>query len=147
MRGNDLDCRGERLRSLPVWLVAALCFAGCTSKSTIDEVRKPVHPVKGKVFVAGKPAVGAFVLFTPVNEPADSPDPRPRAEVQGDGSFDLFTYEEKDGAPAGDYKVTVLWPGSEESDRLQGRYADASSSKLRAKVKDGPNELPPFQLR
>lgn len=103
--------------------------------------------------VKGKPAAGAFVLFIPVNEPADSPDPRPRAEAGSDGAFVLNTYEDKDGAPAGEYVVTVTWPGGvlpdgreEPADKLLGRYESAAKSKLRATVKEGPNDLPPFQL-
>jgi hypothetical protein len=111
-----------------------------------------VHPVKGKVLVQGKPAKKAFVLFVPVKEPAEAPDPRPRAEVGDDGTFQLSTYGENDGAPAGDYSVSINWPGGvlpdgreEPADKLQGRY-EITNTKLRASVKEGPNELAPFQL-
>ena len=110
------------------------------------ENQKPVHPVKGSVTVAGQPAVGAFVLFTPVNEVPDATDPRPRAEVEPDGSFAVSTYGSRDGAPAGEYIVTIKWTDRDEPDRLQGRYADATTSTLRANIKEGSNELPPFKL-
>jgi hypothetical protein len=146
---QSLEVRAQILRTRRIWFVAAAacCWVGCSSRPALDADRKPVHSVKGKVLVAGKPAAGAFVLFVPLNEPSGSPVPRPRAETGEDGSFELFTYDEKDGAPVGDYKVTIRWPGSEESDRLQGRYADAAATKLRAKVTEGANELPPFALR
>lgn len=128
-------------------LLALLIFMGGACSSAPQEDRKPVFPTRGQVFVGGQPAESAFVLFTPVNEPAEAKDPRPRAEVEKDGSFALSTYGDKDGAPAGEYIVTVTWPDKEEqADRLLGRYSDAARSALRATVKEGSNELPPFQL-
>jgi len=87
------------------------------------------------------------VLFVPVNEPGEAPDPRPRAEVEPNGSFALSTYGDKDGAPVGDYHVTVTWPGKETEDQLQGRYSEAGTSKLKAIIKEGQNDLPTFELR
>ena len=69
---------------------------GACGGSRTDENRKPVHPVRGKVTWQGKPAKGAFVLYVPVNEPAEAVDPRPRAEAGEDGSFTLSTYGEND---------------------------------------------------
>jgi hypothetical protein len=130
----------------------AIHGAGCSSPPQIDEQRLPVHPVRGKVLVGGKPAATALILFIPVNEPAQPTNPRPRAEVAEDGTFVLSTYDAEDGAPAGDYIVSVTWPGGvlpdgreEPPDKLLGRY-DGKRSKLRATVKEGPNELPPFNL-
>jgi len=136
---------------LPVSLV--IVGSGCSSPSrTTDEQRLPVHPVRGRILVGGKPASGAMVLFIPVNEPAQPKEPRPRAEVGEDGSFVLSTYEAEDGAPVGEYIVSVTWPGGvlpdgreEPADKLSGRY-DGRKSKLRATVKEGPNELAPFNL-
>jgi len=139
------------VRAMLAWLGpgALALIVGCSSVSPhVIETQKPVHPVKGKLTVSGKPAVGAFVLFTPVNEPADAPDPRPRANVEEDGSFSLSTYGENDGAPVGDYIVTVSWEDPDtHDDKLKGRYSDPATSKLRAKVIEGQNELPPFQLK
>jgi hypothetical protein len=149
MARNHLFSRWGRQCGL--LLALAVAGPGCTSKTT--EQRKAVHPVQGKVFVQKQPAVGAFVLFVPVNEGANPTDPRPRAEVKEDGSFTLSTYGDADGAPAGEYVVTITWPGKvlpdgreEPADKLNGRYADPQRSKLRATVKDGKNELDPFQL-
>ena len=147
MLGVCTAARSARRQQVCLLTIAACCCATACSSSKVSENRKPVHPVKGKVLVQGWPAAGAFVLFTPVNEPPEAPDPRPRAETQQDGSFVAFTYDANDGAPVGEYKVTVMWPGREESDRLRGRYADSGTTRLRATVKEGPNELPPFELR
>ena len=120
------------------------------------------YPVRGQVFVGGKPAEGALVVFVPENA-LGLDAPRPSTSVGADGSFALRTYDSatrtvQDGAPPGRYAVTVVWqsegardPGGERTaeeipDRLQGRYADPATSKLRAEVKAGPNDLEPFQL-
>ncbi len=135
------------LSALGMVLVAASCHS-----SKRDQPGKPLHPVRGLVFVQGKPAVGAEVLFIPENEPADPKDPRPRATVESDGSFKLSTYGAHDGAPAGNYRVIITWPGGvlpsgqeEPEDKLLGRY-DAANSRLKATVKEGPNDLPPYKL-
>lgn len=135
--------------ALRLFLSASLLAAGaCSSKN--DE-GKQVYPVRGQVLMNKKPAAGAFVLFVPVNEPVDAKDPRPRAEVEDDGSFTLTTYKPKDGAPPGEYIVLVTWQGpadqDEREDRLQGRYNDAKRPQFRATVKQQANELPPFHLK
>src|SRR5262245_41415792 len=92
------------------WLLTAayvaglgLCAAGCGSDG-----RKPVFPVSGKVTWDGRPARGATVVFHPVTD--NGPDAvRPRGKVNADGSLEVTTYAAKDGAPAGEYKLTVEW--------------------------------------
>lgn len=123
-----------------------LLFSACTGSGQSTANRKPVHPVRGQLLVGGKPATGAFLFFVPVNEPPEPTDPRPRAEVAADGSFDVSMYGNKDGAPAGDYIVTALWEGEGGYDKLKNQYNDPKKSKLRVTVKEGKNELPPFRL-
>jgi hypothetical protein len=116
--------------------------------------RPPLQPVRGQVFFAGQPAAGALVVFHPVDDPAlDAP--RPSALVGPDGSFRLGTFAPNDGAPVGDYRVAIAWPAGKASadprtgevaNRLPARYADPLASNLRVQVREGPNDLPPFQL-
>ena len=71
--------------------------------------------------------------------------------------FTLSTYGPRDGAPAGEYLVTVEWwqarptkardgDDSPPINRLPARYASAQASRLRVQVAEGTNELQPFQL-
>lgn len=118
-----------------------------------------VHPVSGQVIFEGgrPPPEGAIVVFNPVKDPQRFDKGYPRGFVGKDGKFKLSTYKADDGAPAGEYRVTITWrkkkPGAEEEeeddgpDLLGGRYADASKSGLTATVKEGTNELKPFVLR
>jgi hypothetical protein len=69
------------------------------------------------------------------------------------GKFVCSTNVAGDGLPPGRYLVAVTWPEElqtepeVEIDRLRGRYANPTRSRLRAEVKTGPNQLPPFQLQ
>ena len=84
---------------------------------------------------------------------------RPRAKTDAQGKFVLWTYERGDGAPAGEYDVTVVWRGKltgddvhpDEADagpdKLKGRYAEPAKSGLTATIASGKNELPAFQLK
>lgn len=112
--------------------MAALVLAGCGSGRTA----KPTYTAGGRLLDAtGKPAFGAVVILHPVAPDAADPA-RPTATVGEDGAFQLTTYRTGDGAPAGEYFVTALWPEPRKSpldppgcDRLGGawmRPGDAS---------------------
>jgi hypothetical protein len=115
-----------------------------------------VYLVHGQVFAKnGEPTAGAFVIFHPMD--ADGSDPnKPSAYVEDDGSFSLTTYKAGDGAPAGEYVVTIEWkpriksafdPNRHGKDRLDGRYSNVTRSKLRFTVEKKPaNDLPPIHL-
>ena len=130
----------------PAVAVAAALLPSCERNT-----RKPVFPVRGQVLVDGAPAAGATVFFYPVETDPDAL--APYGVTDADGSFTLTTYLTFDGAPAGEYVVTVRWPGppkrgedGQGPDRLQGRYGDPKTSTLRATVEKKPNELQPFKL-
>ena len=129
------------------WLVlaAAIVSTCAVSCSAGGPKKKVCYPVKGQLFAKNEPAAGALIILQPDGgSPEEWTSGFPRAHVANDGSFDVETYGEKDGAPAGDYKVLVSWtsadPQNEEAtgpDRLGGRYSDPSTSQLRAKVETG----------
>jgi hypothetical protein len=112
-----------------------------------------IYPVSGKVLVDGKPAVKALITFHPMSGPKDQAIPY--AETGADGTFRPSTRLTGDGAPAGEYALTILWPevkidhGEEISgrDRLGGRYANAGDSNLKLTIKEGENSLPPIELK
>lgn len=117
-----------------------------------------LHTVRGQVLFENRPPEHALVVLHPLGR-ADGDAVRPRGEVGPDGTFVLSTYGARDGAPAGEYGVTVEWwqtSGSKKNpqgydappvNRLPARYARVESSGLRVQVKEGDNQLPPFQLR
>jgi len=154
---QQFGCRQRHRLMVGVGVFAAVCIAlaGC------GESGPKLNPVKGKVLFKGQPAGGAQIVFHPASagsaanggsaEP-ETPQPKPYGAVGADGSFSLRTEPFGEGAPAGDYNVTASWIIRDANDPLKStsklptKYADPTASGLKATVKDGPNELQPFNL-
>lgn len=115
-----------------------------------------LNPVQGKVIYQGKPLAGALVSFHPdaaMRDPAIG-------LTKDDGVFSLTTGE-INGADAGKYTVTIMcqvptkdqpkgmsFGGTPETeDLLKGDYANKSKSQITIDIKDGPNQLQPFDLK
>jgi hypothetical protein len=116
-----------------------------------DYYRKPTQLVRGKVLFEGQPVGGAeVVLQSQTKEPRV---PRADALTGADGTFVLGTYAADDGAPVGEYAVTIVWrkplydaSGKPGKNLLPVRYAKTDTSELKATIKAGQNELV-FELR
>jgi len=140
-----------RLRRLLLAVLVALLPLGAVSCGGKGNDRKPTYPVRGRVLFQGKPATGALVMFHPAHED-DPAAVRPHGQVNGDGAFVLSTYVAKDGAPAGEYVVTIDWrqaiPGRSGGGPsiLPPVYGTPKQSPLRATVKAESNDLTPFQI-
>jgi hypothetical protein len=138
---------------LTTGFVVTMTGAGCGRQSPAA-----THPVRGQVLFEGKPAPNALVVFHPVNS-LPKEVPLPRAKVESDGSFAVGTFDSEDGAPAGDYVVTVEWwltsatgkggwqDEAPPKNRLPVRYSLTSASGLRARVEAKDNQLPTFELK
>ena len=150
MRTSDLArLTSFRWTALSLFAILALALASCSR-----EGRPPVYPVRGTVTFQKRPATKAVVVLRPV-APGGPKDVLPRGEVGPDGSFQIGTFADGDGAPAGEYAVTVIWPEAKkdadgadvvEGDRLGGRFNDPARSKWKVQIKDGPNDLEPIRL-
>jgi hypothetical protein len=108
-----------------------------------------VYPVRGQVFFKDKPAEGAVVTLTP-SAGSDTKTPRPQGAVEEDGSFSLNTFDLDDGAPEGDYAVTIRWAGKSGRpgpDLLKGRYSDPKRPIQRVTIRAGDNNLEPIRLK
>jgi predicted small lipoprotein YifL len=143
------DNRRRAVRGLFVAALASLVvvLAGCGKKGWLE-----TYPVKGTVLVDGKPAAGATVSFHTKEAMGDKPY-IPTGRTDENGEFNLSTFVTDDGAPAGEYDVTVVWhvrynPISTlwEGDKLHGQYANKAKSTLRANVEKHPQQLSPFEL-
>jgi hypothetical protein len=134
-------------RSVGVAFIALVGLAGCGEPAN----RVVVYPVAGTVFVAGRPADNVRVMFHPLA--AGGTPLFPVGVSRADGTFQLTTMKAGDGAPAGEYVVTVLWPDPADPadecgcpalsphDRLRGQYLDPAKTTLRATVQPGRNEV------
>ena len=124
---------------------------GCGKKE------RTVFPVTGQVVMGNdkKPAAGVMVFFNPDYKLEAGELCRPVGTVDQNGKFSLMTRRTNDGAPAGDYVITLTWPQETKSvfegdgggDKLKGEYSDVKKSKLHFKVQAGPNnEVPAIEL-
>jgi len=117
--------------------------------------RKPTVAVKGRIHFEGSPVTGAQVVF---HQPVVSTDKDKDKEkkftrtgdafVEPDGTFSLSSYTANDGAPVGDYHVTVIWrkPWVDEHGKpgpnlLPEKYAKPDTTDLRATVKSAENNF------
>ena len=108
----------------------------------------PTYPVAGTVRVNGQPAASALVTFHPLGGQSSKPSGR----VGDDGTFALTTREGGDGAPAGEYRVTVAWvapaagrKGVEGEDApprplVPAEYTTPDRTPLRASVAAGASD-------
>lgn len=127
---------------------------GCGSNGPPIEGASPAYPVSGTVTFKNAPMAGAIVTFYPL-APKGKFDAAPSATADQEGRYKLTTYNTADGAPSGDYRVTIYWPGkrrgtpNEEGDlppdQLKEVYAGKTTSKLRATVEPRENTID-FQL-
>ncbi len=135
------------------WAIVMLLVPSLVGCGRSDKNHVAVHPVQGAIQFRGQPIAGAFVSLSPKN-PIEGV-PTPRATVGADGSFVLTTYDGNDGAPEGEYVLTVQWckPVRQDNELIGGpnvlppKYASAKTSDLKVTVAAGENHLKPIQLR
>lgn len=129
-------------------LAIAFAFGPLTGCSN-GPSRVPVYPTQGRIVHQGKPAVGAIVILHPDGDASIS-DMKARGKADDSGEFQLTTYERHDGAPAGDYLVTIYWPAprpvgapdlDDGPDRLKGRFLDIKSPLTRVTIPPRTNVL------
>ena len=126
---------------------------GCNSHKGPWEDRD-VFPVEGQLLIKGKAAEGVQLTFHPTDPEQQS---RPHGVTDAEGKFSMRTNRDDDGAPAGDYVVTLYWPklsGKKLADephappdRLGRRFLDPKKSSLRATVTEGPTVLPTIEIK
>ena len=136
------------------WLI--VLSIGASGGLACSKAKQGLNPVTGKVLHKGQPLSGALVSFHPDGRQGDAAVGLTKA----DGTFELMTGDVA-GAQPGSYTVTVMhqvaiekkgqgmsFGGEPETeDSLKGAYANRDSSRLKAEVKDGPNQLEPFDLQ
>jgi hypothetical protein len=118
---------------LLLWGAALLAASGCGGKYT-------THPVSGRVTDAdGAPVAGVMLIWE-----SRAPLISVVAQTDADGRYQLGTLAEADGAPAGEYRIVLAEPQSDDPDapplkRVPKRYRDFDSSGLACTVGPGTN--------
>ncbi|MFO0880571.1 MAG: metallophosphoesterase [Gemmataceae bacterium] len=107
---------------------------------------RPTHPVTVQVVLKGQPVAGAYVVFSGAGK--EPRQPRADGYTSSDGTTKLSTYKAFDGAPVGEYIVTVeqrkplfLPDGKRGPNQLPAAYAEGKTSPLKAEIKSGSNKL------
>lgn len=131
--------------------LAALCLA--FSSCGEEQSRKETFPVTGEVYVDGQPAADLAVRCIDVKGLDKEQPTTSSAFTDEKGRFEISTYEQADGVPAGEYVLTFQWgqrstmTRAYSGDKLKGRYADAKTSEHRFTVEQGkPTELDRIEL-
>ena len=150
MTGSEIRTRAWADRG-SLAMLALVCLGGLSCQR---ETRPTQYPVSGSVTFQGKPAVGAVVVLHRLGDSAVSLVPT--GEVGDDGHFRIGTRAGGDGAPTGEYAVTVTWPRTRKDrqtgdeiveDRLEGRFHSAKESRFKITVVEGENSIGPFVLK
>ncbi len=133
-----------------VYSLAIMMMSGCGGSGLIK--------TKGKITVNGAPAVGAVLLFHPV----DIKDGSVASGVaESDGSFTITSNMDV-GVLPGKYIVTVTWPdpahkvseaakmrgdGDPGPDLLKGKYIMKEKSGLTVEISSSMKELKPIEIK
>lgn len=154
---------GKRQISAVMLLLAAVA-AGATG---CGDGRLKVSKVRGKVVYKGQGVPNTTVIFVPVGETVQALGKmRPFAYGQPDGQFEIKTYVEGDGAPPGQYRVSIIapagGPGGSKKDRpaddqssatsvqipatVANKFKSAETSGIEVTIHEGENNLDPFEL-
>jgi hypothetical protein len=129
--------------------VLALALAALFGSACGRQDRVPVQEARGRVLCDGKPLGAALVALHPVGN-TDPAAPHPIAYSDKDGTFSLTSYDGKDGAPPGEYVVTVEWRYRERAEyesaeiprnRLPIRFSNPTQSPLRVRIDSGASDL------
>lgn len=128
-----------------------LVTTGCGS-SNGDRLK--VHPVAGQITLDGSPLPNALVVL----HPKDKSNPlsmAARAQTDAQGNFKASTYDQGDGAPVGEYLVTVSFHQATETpdgivpgpNLLAQQIAAPDTTDIVVTVAEGPNQLKPIEVK
>jgi hypothetical protein len=111
-----------------------------------------VFPVSGSLKVDGQAPAGARLVLNSVN-PLPEDAVVPTGSVKADGSFVISSYKSGDGAPPGEYVVTVQWfkydteLGGSGPNVLPEIYSSPKTSPIKVTVNVGaPTTLEPIAI-
>jgi hypothetical protein len=142
----------KRQTGMVVGLFAAIAFlqTGCGANPN------KVLPVEVKLTVEGMAPVGATVVLQPVDSQSFE-KPKPVGKVGKDGAVRFSTFKQDDGAPAGEYIVTVVLYQIERdenggkiikrNEQLKSKHSDPNNADApRIKVERGKKYYAPIDL-
>lgn len=109
------------------------------------------YPVHGKLEINGQLASGAIVELHSQGSARDVRNSRPWGIVDDRGEFHLTTYKSNDGAPQGEYRLTIKWPPDVSrpslADRLNHAYSKPDNSHWTVTVQDRETDLGTIEVK
>lgn len=135
-------------------LAASMVFlASCGTSNS-----RAVYPVRGKVTVNGKPVADCMIYLNNVKDDKDPNRVMPTGFSDENGDFIISSYGTNDGAPNGEYVITVEWKervgafkNNFEGDQLDGAYKSSENTKSMpnfvVKVQGKAVEVPTLDLK
>lgn len=141
-------------------LFISIGFTACsgTSEDKWTKQRPKTYPVAGTINFDGEPLEGATIVFRPTGEQPQAAVGRSNAE----GEFQLRTFQDGDGAIAGDHSVSITCVKTEgppaganldevnvvikEVSLIPEKYGDFKKSGLSAKVSQDEENIFTFDL-
>lgn len=132
-----------KLSATSVGICIGLAILGCGGTTS----KAKVYPVRGTVRVNGQTEKGVIVMFNPVGGST-----RLIAVTEADGTFQLSTHGKYDGAPPGEYKVTLAWPeyspeGDPGPDRFKNKFGNTAQPVLTVTVGEQALTLEPIEVK
>ncbi len=137
---------GPKLR---LALGGAILAIACGCRDDESATGPVCYPVQGELRIDGRPAQGAMLKFLPATGAAQGQ--MPTALVDEAGRWTASYSQAGDGAPAGEYRVLVVWmelapEGCLAFDRLGGRYCDPDHPVASIVVRAGENYIGPIGI-
>lgn len=140
-------------------VLVLLLLAGCKGS---QEQRVELFPASGRITQRGTPLANVQIVL----HAKDATFPvlnrlHPHGETDANGNYTLSTYVAGDGAPAGDWTVTltkaderlseqarqqILASGDAIPDAWRGRYSNPSRSRWHVTIEPTDNHLEPIDL-
>jgi 3',5'-cyclic AMP phosphodiesterase CpdA len=99
--------------------------------------KKPTFPVSGRVTVSGQALAGATVALHNYNTETEKYVSVADGRTDDTGRFQITTYTKFDGAPAGEYAVTV----TKANGPVPAAFATATTTTLKLRIHETPNTL------
>jgi hypothetical protein len=99
---------------------------------------KPTFPVSGRVTVGGQTLAGATVTLHAYNPETEKYAAVADGRTDDAGRFQITTYSKFDGAPVGDYAVTVKGP---KPDTVPAAFEAPTTTTLKLRIHETPNTL------
>ena len=132
-----------RWAALLTAVVGLLGFTGCNPEG--------IHPVKGQVIWKDTQQPATELAHSLISFEQKSTETSARGQIKPDGSFQLTTNKDNDGAKLGEHVVLITEIGRKPAGgpdsaqlapgKISTAYANPGASNLRAQNKPGLNEV------